>query len=549
MKLKKTKKQKGGSSTVVNASKVISQTQPEIDYDRAITYLDTNSLTHIKELFITTFGKNKKISFNSYLRDTFIQGNLLNQDSDFYYRWYKKINPDFKIILELTSKDESGNETDFRLPEFKIFVANLAKDLLMMILYRKFNDSNETHNNKQKYLKGIHNQIENSENYDIRNAIRTYRIKNNNITPKKNGYNEYNEYNGYNANNENNENNRKKTLSVKNSNYTKYHKNQLYRYKSKVIKTNINKESVIEKLKILLKKTNKIIGFNYIYIQVQDLYIEFIKLVSIKKSSCLKYIDEIKKIYEFTPYIVYPSYWTLDFKEVVNLCSTPILNFKFMNRRRLVHYGFHDPCDQIDHDIIFHGKISHSFHNYFAIYKNKNNNNKKKEYSEMRKYFEKYFETMNSILTNLNEFYNYNEKLIKDTYGKHEILNNKDKINYESLDDNLKHLCFGIVLFYVLHENDELTNNIESFSQTNKIIQFVDSEFQDINASEDPNSPTTKYPILKTINWGSVYQAFKKIITELNIIDEEKPYNYSYPPTNNNSNNFNLSANTPNNSI
>ena len=388
MKLKKTKIQKGGATNVANVANVSklsnpasrkntnkSLTQPEIDYDRAITYLDTNGLTHIKELFITTFGKNKKISFNSYLRDTFIQGNLLNQDSDFYHRWYKKINPDFKIILELKSKDESGNEIDFRLPEFKIFVANLAKDLLMMILYRKFNDSNETHNNKQKYLKGIYKQIENSEKYDNRNAIRTYIIQNNNkiTNTKKNGYN------GYNANNEKNEHNRKKTLSVKNSKYTKYHKNQLHRYKSKVIETKINKKSVIEKLKILLKTTNEIIGFNYIYIQVQDLYIEFIKLVSIKKSSCLEYIDEIKSIYEFTPYIVYPSYWTLDFKEVVNLCSTPILNFKFMNRRRLVHYDFHDPCDQIDHDIIFHGKISHSFHNYFAIYKNKNNNNKKKE--------------------------------------------------------------------------------------------------------------------------------------------------------------------------
>ena len=164
----------------------------------------------------------------------------------------------------------------------------------------------------------------------------------------------------------------------------------------------------------------------------------------------------------------------------------------------------------------------------------------------MRKYFEKYFETMNDILKILKKFYDYNEQNIKDKYGKNDTLKTTEKIIYESLDDDLKYLCFGIVLFYVLHENDELTNNIKDFSKTKKIIQFVDSEFQDINASEDPNSPTTKYPILKTINWGSVYQAFKKKITDLNIIDEEKPYNYSYPSTNNN---FNLSANIQNNSI
>ena len=55
MKLKKTKIQKGGATNVANVANVSklsnpasrkntnkSLTQPEIDYDRAITYLDTN---------------------------------------------------------------------------------------------------------------------------------------------------------------------------------------------------------------------------------------------------------------------------------------------------------------------------------------------------------------------------------------------------------------------------------------------------------------------------------------------------------------------------
>ena len=474
MKLKKTKKQKGGSNTVVNASKVKSKSQEEIDYGRAITYLDINGLTHIKELFITTFGKNKKISFNSYLRDTFIQGNLLNQDSNFYHEWYKGINPDFKIISQLKSKDESGNEIEFRLPEFRIFVSNLAKDLLMMILYSKFNDSNETNNNKEKYLNNISKQI----NFSKRNNI-------------------------------------KEKLSNNNAIFTKRLTKMKKKYLNQVKDTKINNTNILE---TLLKNTNNIIGLNYIYIEVQNLYLEFIKLVSIDDDECSNYTEEIKHIYYYTPFIVYPSYWTLDFKEVVNLCSTPILNFKYMNRRRIIHNDFHDPCDQIKHDINFHSKISHSFHNYFTIYNN-NNNNKKKKYSEMKIYFKNYFITMNSILTNLNEFYNYNEKIIK-KYGKHVILNNKDKISYESLDDNLKKLSFGLVLFYILHEHHKLDNNIEYFSKTGKIIQFIDLKFNNIGNNKDPNAPTTKYPIVETIEWKSVYDALHVILGK--ILDEIK---------------------------
>ena len=100
IKVKKTKKQKGGSSNAVivanqkqNNNLLIPAT--ETDFIKSIGYLTENNLHHVKKLFEETFGKNEKISFNSYLKDPFIQG---NHTSNFYHEWYKKINHEYKII-------------------------------------------------------------------------------------------------------------------------------------------------------------------------------------------------------------------------------------------------------------------------------------------------------------------------------------------------------------------------------------------------------------------------------------------------------------------
>jgi hypothetical protein len=462
MKLKKTQKQKGGSANATNASsrkKNNSLTQPEKDYLEAIEYLGENKLDNIRTLFEGTFGKNKKISFNGYLKDPFLQG---GHDADYYHQWYKGINPEYKIISQLTSKDENGDEKEFKLPEFKTFVANLAKDILMMILKQKFNDSNETNNNKKTYLESMVNDYKNNIPY----------------------------------------------------------------YEKQVMKTQLDdkqKELFLD----LLIYANDIIFDEYIYIDVQNLYLEFIELVSIHKSLCATYIPEIIKIYEKTPYIIYPSYWTLDFKEIINLCSTPIINFKYMNRRRLLHDSFGDPCFHLDHDILFHGGITHSYAYYFSIPQNNNNNNnnnnnkkskKMRDIEEMKTNFKKYFDTMNNILTTLNEYYDYNEILFKNRNGNG--INNTKK-EYESLDIELKKLCFGIVLFYVLHENNipssENSNNIKSFSRNGSIIQFLKIIEDNIGTDDDPNSPTKKYPIVTQINWNSVYKAFVDKLNDLGI--------------------------------
>lgn len=500
-KSKNTKLQKGGSSNHLTIQ----------DYDKAITKLTELDYINIKSLFEETFELNKiKFKFNSYLRDNFIQGNSLNHDSNYYHEWYKGINPNFEIISKLKSTDENGNETDFRLPEFKIFIANLAKDIMMMLLHKKYNKSNETENNKKKYLAEINKIINNAEYYNRNDILKQKYTNNENINENQND--------GYNANDENNENkkSRIKKISYKNSIYTTKFKKTKKQYLKQVINEKITYKKDI--LINLLKDINDIIGLKYIYTQVQDLYLKFIKFVSVEKSRCNKYIKEIREIYEKTPYIVYPSYWILDFKEIINLCSTPILNFKYMDRRRKVHFDFYDPCSQIDHDVIFHGNLSHNYKYYLYYYQNYQNENKfKKNFKEI---FIKYFENMNNILNKLKPFYDYSEskaKVLELKKEKKDKLNYNDNDYYDYLDSDsyleFKKLCFGIILFYVLHEHGE-DNVIGDFINYNLFIQFTDIEKQKIDNTDDPNSPSQKYKILKIINWKSVYDGLNLVINK-----------------------------------
>ena len=191
-----------------------------------------------------------------------------------------------------------------------------------------------------------------------------------------------------------------------------------------------------------------------------------------------------------------------------------------MNRRRKIHYNYIDPCDQIEHDIIFHGNLSHSYKYYFSIPHNNNNNDQKK--TEMKETFNKYFDTMHKILQKLKAFYNYDENAFKNKNGNGK--NNTKKL-YGSLDTELKKLCFCIVLFYVLHEHSE-EDTIEYFSETGSILQILQLKRDDIDTNDDPNSPSIKYPIVKNINWRSVYNAVSDILDKLNIRKEKVKISY-----------------------
>ena len=451
-KTKSIKSQRGGSGNV-SANPL-----PSVKYSGILSELGLDS---IKTLFETTFDvrplsrPGSSFTLNNNLKDTFLQGN-----TDFL-SWYNSINPEFKNISDLKNPDG----TDFKMPEFEILIANLAKDLVLMLVSGKFADSNEAKNNKG-----------NQRNTYLQNLI-----KNRNTLKKQ--------INNAKQNNNVNNLNGKQNLSNKEKNISNY--------TNKVISTVLSQENKLQ-IENLLKEINEIISLGYIYKDVQKLYLDFLKLVSTSNTRCdisIKYINEIYN----TPFIVFPTHYTLDFKEVVNLCLVPILNFKIMNRRRKVHDVYSDSCYQINHDVLLHGNVTHNYQDFIF-----------KQYDiEIMK---NYFILIEKVLKTIKPLYDYNELKIRS------IKIEGNDIEYNNLPTEIQKLCFGIILFYTLHENIFRSNTIKHFAKTGKINKFINIQEIDINNDDDPNSPTLKYPILKQINWKLVYGAFKAKLIELGIV-------------------------------
>lgn len=461
-KTKSIKSQRGGSGNV-SANHL-----PSVKYSGILSKLGLDS---IKTLFETTFDvrplsrPGSSFTLNTNLKDTFLQDEKRN-----FLEWYKTINPKLKNISELTNPDG----TEFKMPEFKILVANLAKDLVLMIETINFAKSNE-----------VTNKRGNQRNISRAKMVKEANNSKTKVNDIKNSGNSINS----------------EDIEFLEQLY-KQRLSAIKKYNNQVGQTELsedNKRKIID----LLERINDIISTGYIYKEVQDLYLEFLNLVSIE--DCKTWEDEILKIYNETPYIVFPTHYTLDFKEVVNLCSVPILNFKFMNRRRLVHFDYRDPCNQIDHDILFHSSITHNY-NMFSINKNELKFNKID--------LQKYCIRINKILNQLKAYYNYNEGIIKDI----KIEGSENDNLYDDLPPEIQKLCFGIILFYLFHEDSFKTDTVKNFRISGKIDKFTDIEEKDIGRDDDPNAPTVKYPILTQINWKSVYDAFKAKLIELGIV-------------------------------
>jgi len=78
-----------------------------------------------------------------------------------------------------------------------------------------------------------------------------------------------------------------------------------------------------------------------------------------KFNPCLYLKQEYDKIIN-SPYILLPSFKQIDFYKVIDLCKAPIVNFRLINTRRLIHTSYGYPCTEGIHDILFHAKQTHN---------------------------------------------------------------------------------------------------------------------------------------------------------------------------------------------
>jgi hypothetical protein len=116
----------------------------------------------------------------------------------------------------------------------------------------------------------------------------------------------------------------------------------------------------------LLKNIDTLIDYNVPYVLFTEIVFKYIMFFSMgvlqpdttKFNPCSYLKQEYDKIVK-SPYILLPSFKQIDFYKVIDLCKAPIVNFRLINTRRLIHTSYGYPCTEGIHDILFHAKQTH----------------------------------------------------------------------------------------------------------------------------------------------------------------------------------------------
>jgi len=75
--------------------------------------------------------------------------------------------------------------------------------------------------------------------------------------------------------------------------------------------------------------------------------------------NCNFFIDYIKRIYKYTPFIIFPTFNQMDELTVLHTLSAPVINCLITYTRFLSHKNYFNPCYHIEHDIMVHGNTTH----------------------------------------------------------------------------------------------------------------------------------------------------------------------------------------------
>lgn len=170
----------------------------------------------------------------------------------------------------------------------------------------------------------------------------------------------------------------------------------------------------------------------YSYVQIMEIYLTYIAYMSglfiknigqinvmqaqhkslhFKNDNCIDFIEYCHQIYLNTPFILYPTFNQISEITVLKTLSAPIVNFYITYTRSLSHDYYMPPCSHIEHDVIFHGTLTH-FHLLLKLNDelNKLYNYKElvyrrytfKDIQEIKKIYEQVLEPLFSYVSSFN---------------------------------------------------------------------------------------------------------------------------------------------------
>jgi hypothetical protein len=229
------------------------------------------------------------------------------------------------------------------------------------------------------------------------------------------------------------------------------------------------------------------------------------------------YDTALSAFYENTPFIIYPTYYTLNYFIVVQLCRAPIINFRFFNRRRSIHGTYRYPYVQISHDVMFHGSYTHG-----AKMNNAQN------VPDLTFYTLADYELINLILDQLYSHYNYNEEILNELEKNlpKDPKDPKDLLETYKIEINKLGICY--LLFIILHEFYGTNTFIQKdfIPKLKKLTaQYKKLEIIEIIKHFISDKSALYHNILNSIDWGKILTTFIGLLQSINDSNNIPYYN------------------------
>jgi len=418
-KLEKKKYEKEANLTMLEAIK----TSPILKEYPAVLAL-------IEKIFA---GDNVKyFKLDGAMPDPFIK--LADRDDftpSFYLDWYKSKNPEFKTHKEMKA-DEIDFNTNIGLDGsgnsiYETVIAQICRDILIML-----KTGNRNMNNNARDPKAFFQRLSTNPFFQNKADIMTKALT---LLDKQELTND----------NKKELNSAKKSLNLQTE------------------KDLVIDEQTLVNFGLILSQCNECISKGYIYSYVFNIMMEYIALLCSGSSDISDFtINQIRKKLENSPFIILPIYMQISYKYVLCLMSAPIVNFRLINRKRAIHGIMSKPCEELNHDILFHAKKTHLF-DYFGDYEQ----------------IHIWFDNMSGVISTLYPYFNYKKiSSIPQT-----------KTDYDKLSDEEKKQIIAIILFIFVHELDSKTGGISPllfyvYDNYFRIITF-EKIFNNINQDDE----------------------------------------------------------------
>lgn len=317
--------------------------------------------------------------------------------------WYERKNPNYQPI----------NDINIKVPEFKVIIANMIKNLLLVLrdndipLKNNITKKNISRLNNYHPLLGIYSKKNNTKNINTnRNIISNFKLNNNKKKTQKTRIiaevttllNDLNAMvnNGYDY---------KQFIKCLSDYYFLFS----YGY---VNPTTINSN----------KKTR---GYIITMTQINNIYKNF--------------NDEIILLFN-TPFILLPTNVQIDMKKTLELMKAPLLNFRLLNYITKIHNINLLPINDFMHDILNHANLTHRY----------------SKYKDASKTLQTDFNETSIAIDKLKKLYDY------------------PKLNDDNVDDFKIKYMNCCIIFYLLHEKGILKTkliNLDSIKE--KLNEYI----------------------------------------------------------------------------